>query len=165
MVCARAGLTKRTLPKCSGSPKDRHRETGLTIPRPRSGRFKKTTARHDRYLIRLYRNSRTKPSSQLRADWILFTNVPVATRLVNYRVLNTVYLARRPVGKPLLQKRHRQARFVWARGQLNWCDGHWKYVVFSNESRLLLYRNDGRVLVLRLADEALLDECVLPSLP
>ena len=50
----------------------------------------------------------------------------------------------------------------WVRGRLNWCDGHWQHVVFSNESRLLLYRNDGRVLVLRQADEALLNECVLP---
>ena len=108
------------------------------------------------------RNSRTKPSSQLRADWILFTNVPVATRLVNYRLLNAGYLARRPVGKPLLQKRHRQARFVWARGQLNWCDGHRQQVAFSDESRFLLYRQDGHVRVLRQAHEALLDECVLP---
>ena len=140
----------------------RHRETGLTTPRPRSGRPKKTTARHDRYLLRLCRNSRTKPSSQLRADWIRFTNVPVTTRLVNYRLLNAGYLARRPVRKPLLQRRHRQARFVWARGHLNWRDGHWQHVVFSDESRFLLYRQDGRVRVRRQAHEALLDECVLP---
>ena len=31
----------------------RHRDTGLTIPRPRSGRPKKTTATHDRNLLRL----------------------------------------------------------------------------------------------------------------
>ena len=143
----------------------RDRETGLTgqtTPRPISGCPKNTTARPDRYLLRLCRNSRTKPSSQLRADWILFTNVPLATRLVNYRLLNAGYLARRPVRKPLLQRRHRQARFVWARGHLNWCDGHRQQVAFSDESRFLLYRQDGRVRVLRQAHEALLDECVLP---
>jgi len=45
----------------------------------------------------------------------------VATRL-----LNAGYLARRPVRKPL---------FVWTRGHLNWCDGDWQHVVFSDESR------------------------------
>lgn len=140
----------------------RHRETGLTTPRPRSGRPKKTTERHDRYLLRLCRNGRTRPSSQLRADWMRFTNVPVTTRLVNYRLLNAGYLARRPVRKPLLQQRHRQARLAWARGHLNWRVGHWEHVVFSDESRFLLYRQDGRIRVRRQAHEALLDECVLP---
>ena len=102
----------------------RHRETGLTTPRPRSGRPKKTTARHDRYLLRLCRNSRTKPSSPLHADRIRFTNVPMTTRLVKYPLLNGGYLASRHVRKPLLQRRPRQARFVWAHGHLNLCDGH-----------------------------------------
>jgi transposase len=74
----------------------RHLETCLTTPRPRSDRPQKTTARHDRYLLRMCRNSRIKPSSQLRADWIRFIKVPVTTRLVNYRLLNDGYLARRP---------------------------------------------------------------------
>ena len=34
--------------------------------------------------------------------------------------------------------------------------------MFSDESRFVLYRQDGRVRVLRQAHEALLDECVLP---
>ena len=42
------------------------------------------------------------------------------------------------------------------------CDGHWQHIVFSDESRFLLYRQDGRVRVLTQAHEALLDECVLP---
>ena len=86
----------------------------------------------------------------------------MATRLVNYRLLNVGYLARRPVRKPLLQRRHRQTRFVWARGQLNWCDGHWQRVVLSYESRFLLYRQDGRIRAPRQAHEALPDERVLP---
>ena len=80
----------------------RHRETGLTTPKSRYGRPKKTTARHDGYLLRLCRNSPTKPSSLLRADWI---------RLVNYWLLNADYLERRPVKKSRLQRRHQQARF------------------------------------------------------
>ena len=66
--------------------------------------------------------------------------------------------------KPLLQKRHRQARVVWARGQLNWFDGHWQHVVFSDESRFLPYRQDGRVRMLRQAHKALLDGSVLPRI-
>ena len=78
------------------------------------------------------------------AMYKLFMIRQIREYLVNYRLLNAGYLARRPVEKPLLQKRHRQARFVWARGQLNWCDGHRQQVAFSDESRFLLYRQDGR---------------------
>ena len=95
-------------------------------------------------------------------EWMRFTNVPVTTRLVNHRLLNAGYLARRPVRKPLLQLRHRRARLAWARGHLNWQVAHWEHVVFSDEARFLLYRCDGRVRVRRQAHEALLDECVLP---
>ena len=51
---------------------------------------------------------------------------------------------------------------MWARGDLNWCDGHWQHVVFSDESRFLLYRQDDRVRVIRQVHEALLDQCSLP---
>jgi len=78
----------------------------------------------------------------------------MTTRLVNYRLLDPGYLR-----KALLQRRHRQARFVWARWHLNLYDGYWQHVVF--ESIFLLYRQDGRVRVHRQAHEALLDECVL----
>ena len=131
----------------------RHLETGLTTPRPKSGCSKKITARHDQNLLWLCRNSRTKTLSQLRVDWILFSNVHVATGLVNYRLLNVGYLARRLVRKSLLQKRHRQARFVWVCGQLNWYNGHWQTVVFSDESRILLYSQYGHVRMLRQAYE------------
>jgi hypothetical protein len=80
----------------------------------------------------------------------------------NYRI-NTSYLAIGPVRKPLQQRKDTDKRdLYWVHGRLNWCDGDWQHVVFSNESRLFLYRNDGRVLLLRQAAEALLDECVLP---
>jgi len=72
---------------------------------------------------------------------------------VTTRLVNAGCLARRPVRKPLLENIHRQARFVWVRGHLNWCDGHWQHVVFSDESISLLYRQ---------SHEALLDERVLP---
>ncbi|CAJ1071497.1 hypothetical protein CRYPA_288 [Xyrichtys novacula] len=140
----------------------RHRQTGVPTPRPRSGRPRKTTVREDRYLHRLSRTGRTKTSTQLRNEWMRFTNTPVTSRLVRYRLLNVGYFARRPVWKPLLQRRHRQARLGWAHDHLNWQDGHWRHVVFSDESRFLLYRHDGRVRVRRQAHESLAEGCVLP---
>lgn len=140
----------------------RHRETGVPTPRARSGRPRKTTEREDRYLVRLCRNARTKTSTQLRADWIRFTNTPVSSRLVRYRLLNAGYFARRPVRKPILQPRHRLARLEWSRDHLNWQHAHWQHVVFSDESRFLVYPQDGRVMIRRQTHESLNEDCVLP---
>ena len=78
---------------------------------------------------------------------------------MNCGLLNAGYLAIPPV-----RKKTPQELFVWVRGHLNSGDGHWQHLVFSDESRFLLYRQDGLVRVHRQADEALLDECVLPRI-
>ena len=51
---------------------------------------------------------------------------------------------------------------MWARGHLSLCHGNWQHVVFSDESRILLYRQDCRVQVRRQVHEVLPDECALP---
>ena len=57
---------------------------------------------------------------------------------------------------------HRQRRLEWARGHRNLLLGHWRHVVFSDESRFLLYRNDGRIRVRRQVHEAYSDDCIVP---
>jgi hypothetical protein len=128
---------------------NRHRETGVLTPRPRSGGPKKTAMRQDLYLLRLVRNGRTKPSVQLRLEWMRFTDVAVTTRLVNHRLFNTGYLVRRAFRKPVLQQRQRQTRLGWVRDHLNWRVAHRVNVVFSDESRFLLYRRGGGIRVRR----------------
>jgi hypothetical protein len=140
----------------------RHRERGVPTPKPRSGRPRKTTAREDRYLLRLCHNNRLKTVSQLPTMWIRFTNTHSQQDLwtTDFLVL-AGYFARRPLRKPLLRQRHRLATFAWAEQCLNWSVGHWQHVIFSDESPFLLYRNDGRIRVRRQVHEALTDQTVL----
>ena len=125
----------------------RHRERSVSTPKLRSDGPCKT--RENRYLLRLCRDNHLKTASQLRTMWIRFTNTPVTTRFVNYRLLSAGYFARRPLRKPLFQQRHRQAE-----QHLNWRVGHWQHAVFGDKSRFLLYREDGRIRVLGQAREA-----------
>ena len=140
----------------------RNRETGVPTPRARPGRPRKTTEREDRYLLRLCRNGRTKSANTLRAEWLRFTNTPVSRMLVNLRLIRAGYFARRPLKKLLLLQRHRQARMDWARNHLRWRPGHWQHVIFSDESRFLLYRIDGRIRVRRQQHEAYNEDCIVP---
>lgn len=140
----------------------RNRDTGRPTPRQRSGRPRKTTAREDRSLLRLCRNDRMKPASRLRMEWVRHRNVPVTRKLVNNRLFKAGLPARRPLRKPNLLPRHRRARLQWVRRHRNWHVAHWEHVIFSDEVRFLLYRQDGRIKVRRQVGEALREDCILP---
>ena len=66
--------------------------------------------------------------------------------------------------KPRLTLAHRQKRLEFARKHRYWSASDCSRVVFSDESRFLLYRNDGRPYVRRRPGEAYRDDCVQPTL-
>jgi len=104
----------------------------------------------------------TKSANTIRAEWLRFTNTPVSRMLMNLRLIRAGYFARRHLKKLLLLQRHRQARMDWARNHLRWRPGHWQHVIFSDESRFVLYRIDGRIRLRRQQDEAYNEECSVP---
>ncbi|CAG2246402.1 unnamed protein product [Mytilus edulis] len=64
--------------------------------------------------------------------------------------LNCVNLrARRPVKRPLLTRRHRQARHQWSLGHRNRTLRQWRYVHWSDERRFLQHHIDERMRVWR----------------
>ena len=141
----------------------RNRVLGTPVPRPRPGRYRKTTRRDDRLLLRLCRRNRWNNSTQLRQEWVRATGRPVTTSTVRKRLVRAGYRARRPARCPALTERHRLHRRQWAQRHRNWALGHWRHVVFADESRFTLHRNDGRLSVRRMAGERLLGTCVAPN--
>ena len=164
-MCSKQKIIAQALVIAQGTVSEglkRNRETRVPTPRARPGRLRKTTGREDHYLLCLCRNGRTKSANTLRAEWLRFTNTPVSRTLVKMRLIRAGYFARRPLKKRLLLQRHRQARMDWARKHLRWLPGHWQHVIFSDESRFLLYRIDGRIRVRRHQHEAYNEDCIVP---
>ena len=52
--------------------------------------------------------------------------------------------ARRPLQVTPLTDRHRRLRLQWARDHVTWNIQQWSSVLFTDESRITLHRNDGR---------------------
>ena len=141
----------------------RHRETGTPVPRKRPGPGFITTARDDRYLVRLCRIRRWDSSRQLRLQWRRLIRRPVSCRTVRRRLVRAGYRARRPARCPALTEDHRRRRRVWAHQHRNWTVDHWRHAVFADESRFTLHGSDGRLLVRRSQGERLLGTCVAPN--
>ena len=138
----------------------RHRETNDLTPIKPPGRPRLTTARNDRRLLHLSRTNRRMSSARLRHLWTRTIGIPLSRQTVNRRLLEHGYRARRPLKRIRLTRAHRVARHNWARGHANRPLGHWRHCMFTDESRFLLVRVDGRVRVRRLQGERLRDDCI-----
>lgn len=125
----------------------RYNETGIVGERPRSGRPKKTTEREDRLLRRLARQQPFTTANRLRSRWNV--HVRISRRTVNRRLNCGRLRARRPIKRPALTQRHKDARLQWARDHIGWNIRSWKRIHWSDESRFLLKPVDGRMRVWR----------------
>ncbi|GBN58671.1 hypothetical protein AVEN_216938-1, partial [Araneus ventricosus] len=67
--------------------------------------------------------------------------------------------SRRATRVPMLTKRNRHLRLQWAWGHRDWAMDEWKRAAWSDESRFLNHRVNGRVRVRRLPGEQLLPSC------
>ena len=62
--------------------------------------------------------------------------------------------------KPRLTRRHKKTRLEFATLHKNWTATQWSRVIFSDESRFLIHRSDGRAYVRRMVGKALNMNCV-----
>lgn len=139
----------------------KYRATGTVSERHRAGKPHKTTPREDRLLSRAAKRDPFKCARLLRENW--HTQNRVSIRTVTRRLNNAGLNARRPIKRPLLTQRHRQARLEWARARQNWNIRSWRRIHWSDESRFLLRHVDGRLRVWRSKGTAFSERNVKPT--
>lgn len=137
---------------------DRYLQHRSTRDLPRSGRPRVTTAAQDRYIrVRHLRDRFTTATSTA-------SSIPWRRRISDQTVRNRLrdagIRARRPVRGVILNQRHRQTRLQWARAHRVWPQQRWRTVWFSDESRFLLQRADGRARVYRRRNERFAANCI-----
>ena len=125
----------------------RYNGTGTVRDRPRSGRPRVTTHAQDRFIrLRHLRDRFTTATSTS-------TQIPGLRRISGQTVRNRLraagIFARRPVRRNVLTPRHVQERLQWCRQRATWPQARLRRVLFTDESRFLLRRADGRARVYR----------------
>ena len=141
----------------------RLRQTGTTNDRPRSGRPRVTKRRQDRYMCLSHLRYRFRTAVETAQVTPGTHNNRISTDTVRNRLREFGLRPRRPyVGMPLTQRR-RQVRMAWLT-QLRpnlFSLRQWRNVMFSDESRYLLHRADGRQRVYRRNGERYRDNCLV----
>ena len=125
--------------------------TGSTRDLPRSGRPRVTTPRQDRRIRLIHLRNRTQSASRTVATEPDLQHIHPQT--VRNRLRESGMRCRRPVQGIILTEGHRQRRLEWAEIHRPWPRYRWSRVWFSDESRFLLNRHDGRTRVYRRSGE------------
>lgn len=137
----------------------RNKEQGSPSVQARSGRPRKTTKAMDRRIVRECQKNRQSTSTEIRNQLL----VPVSTSTVRRRLIAVGLRARRPKKKPLLTSKMRKARLAWAKEHESKDLEFWKSVIFSDESRFNVGRNDAVQYVRRRSGEAYKQRCLVPT--
>lgn len=138
----------------------RYQETGSHLRRPGNGRPRCTTAREDRQLVATMLRNRFQTAVGLKTHFIRFGGGNLSAQTVRRRLAEANLKPLRPANGPKLERGHRIARQRYVREHLNWTLDDWSRVMFTDESKFMLYKHDGRQLVYRRPGERFHQACV-----
>lgn len=142
----------------------RHYQTGSTRDRPRPGRPRVTTAAQDRYIRLTHLRKKFQTAVETAAQTVGRHGRLIHPRTIRRRLRESGLRPYRTCVRVLLKERHRRIRQQWSRAHSNrnrdWHNERWRSVVFSDESRFLLFFHDGRCRVYRRRGERYCDPCI-----
>lgn len=153
-VARQFGVTRRTI----HSLQRRFQTTQTTRDRPRTGRPRITTPVVDRFIRTQHLRNRFQSATHTAMN--IPGHQPISRQTVSRRLAAHGIRARRPLQRPQLTRRHRQARLAWAHVHSTWRRHDWATVLFTDESRFVLGRHDGRMRCYRRTNERFLDACI-----
>ncbi|GFV21083.1 transposable element Tc1 transposase [Trichonephila clavipes] len=110
-----------------------------------SGATRKTTRREDRRIVRQALVDPTVTRSTIRAD----VGVAIVPQTISRHLAEANLKSKRPFRALPLTPEHRQLRLQWCQARSMWNVTDWQKVVFSDESRFVLWTDDNRVRVWR----------------
>ncbi|GFT03039.1 transposable element Tcb2 transposase [Trichonephila clavipes] len=97
----------------------------------------------------------TASSAAIQAQVALSLEAPVSSQIIRRRLAEKHLRSRRPLRVMPLTPTHRRLRLEWCRARGNWTAAEWNQVVFSDEARFNLSRDDNRVRMWRPRGECL----------
>ena len=130
--------------------------TGSVKDRPRSGQPRKTTHADDRRIRTLHLRDRFRTASYTARN----SHVPISRHTIRRRLKTYGIICRRAAKRLNLKPEHIQARLNWTLHYRRWVLRQWEQVIFSDESRFVLERHDGRQRVYRRVGERFLNTTV-----
>lgn len=128
---------------------NRFKKEGAVNHKSRPGRPKKTSIKDDKLLERLCRLDPRKNAVMLRKEIRENYNIDLSLSSVKRRLNTAKLYGRRPSKKPLISLKSRLARVEFAKKHLKWTVQDWSKVLWSDESKFMMFGNDAPQFVRR----------------
>jgi transposase len=126
-----------------GHVMERFKQRECVEIRKSGGRPLVTTKREDDALVRLSKSQPRLDAVQLHAQMVKNYGLKYSVSTVKRRLNNAGLFGRRPCKKPLISAKNRKARVEFAKAHKNWTAADWSKVLWSDESKYLLFGTDG----------------------
>ena len=139
VVARHFNVCKRSIQRLN----QRFNATGTVQDRPRSGRPRATTQRLDRAIVNTHVRNPFQSSAETARHFRL------SKHTILRRLRDGGLRAYRPLRGAILTPLHRRNRQIWTQEHVRWSQRRWNRILFSDESRFLIRRIDGRERVFR----------------
>ena len=110
--------------------------------------------------MRKSKADRFKSAPEIKAEMQAEHGVCISSSTTRRRLREAGLKGCRSRQKPRLTKRHKKTCLEFATLHKDWTATQWSRVIFSDESRFLIHRSDGRAYVRRMVGEALNANCL-----
>jgi len=138
------------------------REKGQTTVEPRSGRPKILTERDRRHLAQIVTTKRQITLDELTQEMNDVLDESVSARTIRRYLHDVGFHSLVGVRKPFISDANRTKRLAWCKERKTW-DNEWKKIIWSDESRFLLFQNDAHKRVWRRPKEKYAVNCLVPT--
>lgn len=129
---------------------------------PRSGRPPKLTERNVRYLVKTVKKDRQQSLDEITEKFNQISIVSVSSSTIKRTLHNEGFYGRAGKRKPLVSEVNRKKRLEWCRTRKDW-ESEWDTIIWSDESRFLLFQNDAHHWVWRRPHEKYDINCLIPT--
>lgn len=137
-------------------------EDGLTDTLSRSGRPPLLTEREEQTLIRKVKENRKVSIEEITESFNQLGLTQISTSTSRRILHKHDYFGRIGKRKPFISEINRQKRLKWCKEHKFWNE-EWDNIIWSDESRFLLFGNDGQQWVWRKPHEKYDVDCLVPT--
>jgi transposase len=137
--------------------------TGSVKDLPKSGRPRLFTGRDERNIIRMLSSGECSTAVDIQKNLKNNSKISVSENTVRRVLYRNGLSSRVKRKKPYLKKKHRQLRLNFAKKYKNWGVEEWSKIIWSDESKFMIFGSDGRKYCWKKPKEPLTDRHVVPT--
>jgi len=121
----------------------RYGDSDDMLSKKRSGRPPLLDDEDRKTLKKIVKKNNKASADIIQKKFSATTGQDICTKMIRKNLHQIGYNSYRAAKKPLLNENQRQKRLEWCLKRQNWTVQQWRNVIWSDESKFTLFRNDG----------------------